>query len=227
MKTLIIANWKMNPQTLGEAQKIFSWLDKKKLKNIKLVACPPFVYLGFKQGRVKLGSQDCFWGSKGAFTGEISISMLKNLGCQYVIVGHSERRRFLNETDEIINKKIKLIARSGLTPVLCIGEEHNFEKTVKSQIRKDLKGVALGRVIIAYEPVWAIGTGRACKIDQAKKRLIFLRNLLASNKVLYGGSVDSKNALGFIEAGFDGLLIGKASLDTKELDKVLQLISSS
>lgn len=223
MKPLIIANWKCNPVTLNEAKKLFDLIKKgiKSMKNTEVVICPPFVYLpnlgasvsvkGFRG--LCLGSQDVFWKEKGAFTGEISTLMLKNLGCVYVIIGHSERRRYFCETDEMINKKIKAVIAAGLKPVLCVAG--------LSQLKKSLKGIAQ-KVIIAYEPVFAIGTGESCSIVTAKK----MRNAIKYPFVLYGGSVNSRNAGDYIEkAGFQGLLVGGASLNKEEFIKILKALN--
>ncbi|OGZ18790.1 MAG: triose-phosphate isomerase [Candidatus Nealsonbacteria bacterium RBG_13_42_11] len=204
MKPLIIANWKCHPTTLIEAKGLFNSVKKgiKDLKNVEIVICPPFVFLPFLKS--KIGSQDCFWGESGAFTGEISPKMLKNLGCEYVIIGHSERRRYQKETDEIINKKLKAAISSGLKPILCIES--------LAQLKKGLKGIAK-KVIIAYEPVFAIGTGKPCSPEKARK----MRKAIKYPVVLYGGSVNSQNAVNYIkEAGFQGLLVGGASLNPKE-----------
>lgn len=213
MKPLIVANWKMNPETLFEAKKLFSLVKKgiKNVKNAKVVICPPFVYLPIL---ITNGSQDCFWEEKGAYTGEISAKMLKNLGCQYVIIGHSERRRYQKETDEMINKKLKAVLKEKLKPILCIDKI--------SQIPKDIKG----NLILAYEPVFAIGTGKPCSIKMARKMKISIRKNLKKNMpVLYGGSVNSQNAKNYIKkAGFQGLLVGGASLNPKEFLKIVKSI---
>jgi len=217
-KILVVANWKMNPQNLAEAKKLFSSVVKgvRGIKKAEIVICPPFVYLPIltlieKTSRtsLKLGAQDCFWKEKGAFTGEVSPMMLKDLGYQYVIVGHSERRKYLKETDEMINKKIKAALKVGLKPILCIDET--------SQIPKNIENL-----IIAYEPLFAIGTGKPCSLEQAKK----IRSKIKHSIVLYGGSVNSKNAVNYIkQAGFQGLLIGSASLRTKEFIKIVRSVA--
>jgi len=220
MKPLIVANWKMNPQTLVEAKRLFNLVRKgtKNVRNVEMVICPPFVYLPLLKAN---GAQDCFWEQKGAFTGEVSPPMLKNLDCKYVIVGHSERRRYFEETDEMVNRKLKAAFKNGLRPILCI------EKT--SQIRKGIKGVSkkeLRNLILAYEPVWAIGTGRACGIPEAKKVNFSIRKILKRNVLLYGGSVNSQNARDFIKkAKFQGLLIGGASLTPKEFIAIVKTVS--
>ncbi len=257
MKKLIVANWKMNPQSIAETKRIFSVVKKgiKNIKNVEVVICPPFTALSsiqYQVSSIKLGAQDCFWEEKGAFTGEISPLMLKNLGCEYVIVGHSERRKYLKETDEMINKKIKAAIIAKLKPILCIGEtleERKKGKTFKvlnEQLKRALNHLPthlLNHLIIAYEPVWAIGTGQACDTLEAKKVILFLRKSLKKTPVLYGGSVNSKNAVSYVKdynppttlplakgerapAAFDGLLIGGASLKRKEFIKIAKAIST-
>ena len=218
---LIIANWKCNPKTLAEAKKLFN-----AVKNTKAVICPPFVYLPFLKYEF-LGAQDCHYEQSGAFTGEVSPKMLKDLGCKYVIIGHSERRIHFKETDEMINKKLKAALKVGLIPILCIGEKkgENVQKVISNQLKKDLANIPkkdLAKIIIAYEPVWAIGTGDFCKPEKAKKALNFIKNKLPNNKVLYGGSVNSKIAENYTKIGFDGLLVGSASLNSKEFVKIIK-----
>ncbi|MBZ9571839.1 triose-phosphate isomerase [Patescibacteria group bacterium] len=259
MKPLIVANWKCNPQTLIEAKKLFNSLKRriKNIKNIEVVICPPFVYLsilgvstsarrkaGF--GGLASGSQDCFWEEKGAFTGEISSLMLKDLGCDYVILGHSERRRWFGETDDVINKKMKKAILVKLNPIFCIGEtktEREKGKTqniLKSQIEKGLKKISkkeIKNIVIAYEPVWAIGTGKPCDVKEAQimglliRKIInriFSRNISEKIRIIYGGSVNSKNAAGYIkEARMDGLLIGGASLNPQEFIKIIKAVKKS
>jgi len=217
MKPLIVANWKCNPTTLKGAKLLFDSVKKeiKNIKNIEVVLCPPFIYLPIltvhrQVMNIKLGAQDCFWKQQGAFTGEISPLMLKDLGCQYVIIGHSERRA-LGETDEMINKKIRAALKSKLKPILCIDKI--------SQIKKDLKT----EIIIAYEPLFAIGTGKPCSIEKAKK---MRTSLIRFKTVLYGGSINSENAKDYIkEAGFQGLLVGGASLEPKEFIQIVKNVS--
>jgi len=226
MKPLIVANWKMNPSTLKGAKCLFNSVKRGvksanwRIKNVEVVICPPFVYLSilfeflsrWRKSQIKSGAQDCFWEEKGAFTGEVSPVMLKDVGVEYVIIGHSERRA-LGETNEMIDKKIKTALRSGLKPILCIDKI--------SQIKKGLKT----EIIIAYEPLFAIGTGRPCSIEKAKKIRAFL---IRFKTVLYGGSVNSENAKDYIEkAGFQGLLVGGASLDTREFIKIVKTISKT
>ena len=238
MKPLIVANWKMNPQTLAEVKRLFNLVKKgvKNIKNIEAVICPPFLYLLNLKSKIlnlKLGAQDCFWEEKGAFTGEVSSLMLKNLGCKYVIVGHSERRRNLNETDEMVNRKLKAALKENLRPILCVGNKNRKRekefKGIMIQMEKALSGIKksdLKNLIITYDPVWAIGTGRACGIPEAKKVNLSIRKILKENVILYGGSVNSQNAGDFIEkAKFQGLLVGGASLNAQEFIKLVKNVS--
>ncbi len=200
METLIVANWKSNPQTLAEAKSLFN-----AVKNTRAIICPPFVYLAALKAK---GAQNVFWKEKEACTGEVSPLMLKNLGLKYVIIGHSERRRNLKETDEMADKKIKACLRVGLKPILCV-ENVSQAKGWKN-------------IIIAFEPISAIGTGKPISWQKAKK----IRESLARFKtVLYGGSVNAKNAKDYIQkAGFQGLLVGGASLNAKEFAKIAELV---
>lgn len=248
MKPLIIANWKMNPQTLKEAKELFGLVKRgtKNIKNIEVVICPPFIYipeLKIKNSNIKIGAQDCFWEEKGAFTGEISPSMLKNLSCEYIIIGHSERRRYFQETDEIINKKIKKVLSFSLKPILCIGEteaeraEGKKEEVLLRQIKGGLKDVSRKEakyITIAYEPVRAIGTGNNCSVNETMSSIISIRKVIFqlynretadSLRVLYGGSVTGENTADYIkEAGANGLLVGGTSLKAEEFIKIIKSI---
>jgi len=228
-KAFIVANWKMNPVTLKEAENLFVSVKQgiKKNKGTEVIICPPFVYLNFlkknqkgEKGKIRLGAQNCSSEEKGAFTGEISPVMLKKIGCEYVILGHLERRKYFSETDDGINKKIKLVLKNGLKPILCINEI--------SQIKKDLKGISkkeIEKILVAYEPVWAIGTGKACDYTQAKKFNLLIKKVLGKkHPTLYGGSINAQNALGYIQKSeFSGLLIGGISLKPKEFIKTVEL----
>jgi triosephosphate isomerase len=245
MKILIVANWKCNPTTLAEAKLLFESVKRgiKNLKNVEVVICPPFIYLSnlltpkpYTLLYPKLGAQDCFWEEKGAFTGEISPLMLKNLGCEYIIIGHSERRK-LGETDEMINKKLKSALKAKLKPILCIGEtleERKKGKTfivLKNQLKKALINSSthqLINLILAYEPVWAIGTGKPCGISEAKEANLFIKKIVKNIPLLYGGSINSKIAKDYIqEANFQGLLVGSASLNPKEFIKIIKSVARS
>ncbi len=240
MKPIIIANWKMNPQSSKEANKLFEDIEKeiKDIKKAEIVICPPFVFLP-SFTNIKKGAQDVFLEKGGAFTGEVSPLMLKDLGCEYVIVGHSERRKYFGETDEIINKKIKAALENNLTPIFCVGEtekekeENRTEEVLKREIKGGLKGLGSFEVTLAYEPIWAIGTGNACEVKTAAKMRGIIKDILeesfgkgvSKTPILYGGSVNSKNAAGYIkEAGFQGLLVGGASLDAKEFGKIVESV---
>ena len=222
-KPLIVANWKMNPATRDEAKKLFAGVKK-----LDAVVCPPSCFLDSKilPSGVKfaLGAQNCHWEEKGPFTGEISPKTLKELGIEYVIIGHSERRAHFYETDEMINKKLKAALNSGLIPILCIGEKEgeDAKAVIEKQINEDLKGITdIGKIIIAYEPVWAIGTGNFCEPQKAKTVLDLIKEKI-NNRILYGGSVNSKISADYIKVGFDGLLVGGASLDAEEFSKIVK-----
>lgn len=242
MSKTVVANWKMylNLKNSKDFFEQFSISDFQFSKKLELIVCPSFVALTAVNSlihnsirspadKIHLGAQNCSWEESGAYTGEISPQDLKNLGCEYVILGHSERRCYFQETDEMINKKIKTALAAGLVPIFCVGETKEqrqrgeTEKVVKYQLKKGLAGVEFSNqnFLIAYEPVWAIGTGEACQPTEAVKvhRLIKreVQKVFLSKKVpiLYGGSVDDKNVASYIineEVG--GVLVGGAS--TKE-----------
>ena len=233
MKPLIVANWKMNPQTLDEAREILNEIKEgiKDITGVEIVICPSFLYLPYwveffnkKEKSIKLGAQDCFWQKSGAFTGEISSKQLLNFGCQYVIIGHSERRKYLGETDEMINKKLKSALKEKLKPILCIENISQIKNNLKEIAKNELKDL-----ILAFEPVFAIGTGKPCNINKAKKMRITIKRELDKNiPILYGGSVSSQNAINYLKnAGFSGLLVGGASLNPKEFIKIIKNISQS
>lgn len=239
MKTLIIANWKMNPATFKEAKQLFGAVKRATAQsNAQVVICPPFVYLPLLKNAT-LGAQNVFYEEKGAFTGEISPQMLKNLGVEYVIIGHSERRADFYETDEIINKKIKKALFDKLKVIFCVGENAEEDKAdiLERQITEGLKGISslksqISNLVIAYEPVWAIGTGNSCSVNETMSSAMLIKKIVfrLSNKetaarirILYGGSVDGKNASAYLkEGGVNGLLVGGASLDAKEFIKIVK-----
>ncbi len=240
MKFLIVANWKSNPKTIKEAQRILK--GYKVPKSVELVVCPPFVFIPQLKSIFSLGAQDCFY-EEGAFTGEVSPAMLKSIGLRYVIVGHSERRVLFNESDEIVNKKIKAAVREKLIPILCIGENKEERENgetfeiVKRQIGEGLGGLAKNKVkniVLAYEPVWAIGTGKFAPVEKIQEVKIFIKKLInnkygarasESVKIIYGGSVDSRNVSSFLfGAGMDGVLVGGASLRVSEFSRLLKAV---
>ena len=240
--TLIVANWKAYITDSKKAVDLAGAVSKVKIKKgNEVVICPPFVYLPVLSS-VRLGAQDIFWEENGAYTGEITTAMLGKLGVKYAIVGHSERRNRLGETDEMINKKLKHVLASGLTAILCVGEREREDRKsvpaiVAEQARADLAGVPqqlIKKLVIAYEPIWAIGTGVADTPDDALSAALYIRKTVAdiygakiasSLRVLYGGSVNSQNAPSFInQNGLDGLLIGKASTDKKDFLEILKYL---
>jgi len=242
MKPLIVANWKMNPQTIDEAKKLFVSVREgiKDIKGAETIICAPFVYLSvlnqYKGNFLEIGAQDAFWEEKGAYTGEVSPGMLKELGIKYVILGHSERRRHLQETDEMINKKIKKSLELGLSPILCVGdmkrEAKDDKKEIALKIEKDLADLpreSLNRLIVTYEPIWAISTtkgGAEATPEDAKEGVVYIRKILSELlgkdlagkiKILYGGSADSKNINNYLCKGeAAGVLVGAASLKSEE-----------
>jgi len=242
MKKIIAGNWKMNTN-LAEAISLAEAIDANVQKyDREVIIFPPFVYLSEIKKilkNVKLGSQNCYYEEEGAFTGEISAQMIADFA-NYVIVGHSERRHILGETDEGVAKKIKAVFSTGLIPILCIGEteqEKNNQQTfevIKKQLISALSNLRydfLKKIIIAYEPVWAIGTGQVCDLKTAEKVAQDIRNIIdelagepiaSSLPILYGGSVKSDNSSDFINSDFiNGVLVGGASLSAKDFIKII------
>lgn len=230
MRKLLVANFKMH------APDIRPWANFKTPKGAEVVVCPAFPYLAdFKKRNFSLGAQDVFWEnlrSGGAYTGEVSVAMLKDFGAEYVIVGHSERRA-LGEKDEVINKKLKTALASGLKVIFCVGEPKEIRRKgisavkvfVQNELRAGLSGVKkkfLKNIAVAYEPVWAIGTGVADTPKNASEMAGYIKKLLPA-RVLYGGSVNSGNARKFLaQREIDGALVGGASLDPKEFKKIVE-----
>ncbi len=242
MSKLIVANHKLNYSNPT------AWKNFPKEKNVDVVVCPPELNIKeFSNPNFKLGAQNCFWinpkKKDGHYTGEISAAMLKTAGVKYVILGHSERRQYLKETDEQINQKVLAVLEAGLTPILCVGEPLEVRRSgftsakayVGEQLKTDLYSIRLpGRngIVIAYEPVWAIGTGRADKPQETFEMADFIRESMVrkinSVKVVYGGSVNPKNAESFLSSPkIDGALVGGASLDPKEFLKIVKIASKS
>jgi len=234
MKNLIAANWKLNPTNQKGAEDIFEQI-KKSVKNTaeEVVVCPPFIFLPALKG-LALGAQNCFYEDTGAFTGEISPAMIKDLGVEYVIIGHSERRKYFGETDETVNKKIIKALAVGLKIIFCIGETEE-ERTagkrnevLQRQVQQGLKDVVdIDNISVAYEPVWAIGTGNNCGVAETKESIDFIRQFVKKDtRILYGGSVKSENSGDYIkEAGANGLLVGGASLNAEEFAKIVKSAS--
>lgn len=245
-KKLIIANWKSNPDSPGRAIVLAkkTELIAKKNKTAEIVIAPPTPFLmsvGLNIKYAKLGAQDVFWEDVGPYTGETSWRELKKLKVSYVIVGHSERRRLLHETDEMINKKVLACLKNDLKVVLCVGEPKSVrgqgmgavKKFIAGQLKKDLKGVKLSVVsrkslVIAYEPIWAIGSGKPDRPKDTIEVIKFIKNILTTrfqlldSRVLYGGSVNQKNARSFLsQKEIDGALVGGASLKPAEFKKII------
>lgn len=218
----------------------------KGIKDVEVVLCPPFtalfpVAMALTGSDVKVGAQDVYWADEGAFTGEISPGMLKEACCSYVIIGHSERRQFFGEVDESVNRKVKAVLACGLTPIMCVGERLEeresgiTEKVIKTQIESGLSGLTAEQVaglVIAYEPVWAIGTGKTASDADAQQVIAFIRGLVSDLYgvetaeqvcIQYGGSVKPQNAAGLLAMpDIDGALVGGASLDAQDFSGVIK-----
>lgn len=245
MKKIIVANWKMNPTSAKEVldfQKKLSFFFKKR-RNLKVVLAPPFPYiLLFKpKSGFAIGAQNLFWAKNGSYTGEVSAKILKSVGAEYVIAGHSERRR-LGEDDDSISRKVKAGLEEGLKVILAIGEKDQNDsqswQIIKHQLQQGLKRVnrkSVRNLLIVYEPQFAISTGSVGEPDNPERVFrqtilirkiltgVFGRKIALSIPVLYGGSADSKNARSFLETeGISGLLVGGASLDSNEFIALLK-----
>ncbi len=249
MRPLFVAgNWKMNPATLeeaialAEAVKAGVGQDHK----VRVAVCPPAIYLQkidqvLANSPVGVGAQNCYFEPKGAFTGEISTAMLVDAGCTHVILGHSERRQILGETDELVNKKLNAALGSKLLPILCIGETqkqreaNQTEAVVGSQLDGSLAGIDADQmpgIVLAYEPVWAIGTGLTATPEQAQEVHAFIRQRLASSfgqaiadrvTIQYGGSVKPDNAKDLLSCSdIDGSLVGGASLKAEDFLGIIE-----
>jgi triosephosphate isomerase len=241
---LIAGNWKMN-KTVKDAVTLIKAMQSplSKIQGVEKVICPPFVSLVavkaiLKGNSIKLGAQNVFYAEKGAYTGEISPLMLADL-CEYVIVGHSERRQILGETNEIINKKLKAAITAGLKPILCIGETPEENEAGKTQevLGRQIfscsdKLYFLSGMVIAYEPIWAIGTGKSATGADANQRIGFIREFIArlhggsvadNARILYGGSVNPTNIAEYMkQPEIDGALVGGASLNADEFISIVK-----
>jgi triosephosphate isomerase len=246
-RKIIAGNWKMN-KTITEALDLVRALtiELKDIKDVDVVVCPVFtalhsVSLALEGSIIKLGSQNLFWEEKGAFTGEVSAAMLKDTHCEYVIIGHSERRTLFKETNDQVNKKTKAALKAGLQPIICVGErleERQANKTfavIAEHVRGAFEGFSaddLATVIIAYEPVWAIGTGQNATPDQAQEVHLFIRKMIADSfdkrvaekvRIQYGGSVTPANiAVLLKQPDIDGALVGGASLKAESFVQLVQ-----
>lgn len=250
----LIANWKMNPLKKEEAVKLAKIIGQHvpAKSNVRVALCPPFLFIPALSGnkKIALGAQNCFYEKGGPFTGEVSAAMLAKAGCTYVIVGHSERRA-MGEDNALINKKIIAALAAGLTPVLAVGEkthpltsaeEGHAHREMQTQIEEalqDIPGSKMKRIIMAYEPVWAISKGDPSHISATPEDVFsstllirktianrYSRTVAESMPVLYGGTSNSHNLQSFLEEGHaDGALVGGASLDAKEFSKMIRIAS--
>ena len=235
-----IANWKMNGQkdSYKLVKSISNYCQKMKRKTSKVVICPPFTLLSElikKEKKIKFGGQDCHYKSEGAHTGSISANMLKTINCQYVILGHSERRIYQKETSQELNLKIQSAIKSNLTVIYCIGEKLEEIKKRNIILKKQLsslpKKIDPKKIIIAYEPVWAIGTGKVPSLNDINKIHEKIRNMLSNLvslrfsknvSILYGGSVNAVNSVDILNLDHvDGALVGGASLKSEEFCKII------
>lgn len=242
-KPMVAANWKMNterPEAAALAKGIVDLVGRQYKTDI--VLCPPYIWLhevgmAIRDSNISLGAQNMHWEDKGAFTGETSAPMLKSIGCKYVIIGHSERRQLFGETDESVNKKLKKALSAGLHPIVCLGEtleqreSNRTAEIVSNQFRGAFDGISdFSNITIAYEPVWAIGTGRNATPQQAREVHLILRQMLndktadsAKIRLLYGGSVKPDNAGElYKQDDIDGFLVGGASLKATDFAAIVQ-----
>jgi triosephosphate isomerase len=251
VKKLVVANWKMNPGAFSEAKKLFSSVYKLvlSLRHTQTVVCPPAIYLDplrhlSRSNRIALGAQDCFYEDYGAYTGQSSPVMLKNIGARFVIVGHSERRA-LGEDDATVGRKVAAAVRHGLTVILCIGESRRdndglYWAFLKNELEEGLRHVSdkdLARIVIAYEPIWAIGKGaEAMAPRELLETSLYIRKVLRSIfgesglsvPILYGGSVSPENTAALLEEGqVQGLLVGRQSLDAKAFGEILDIVEGN
>jgi triosephosphate isomerase len=244
---LIAGNWKMyktSPEAVETAQQLVELVADT--ADVDIMIAPVFTALDpvskvVKNSRVALGAQNLYWEKEGAYTGEISADMLVSTGCQYVIIGHSERRQYFGETDETVNKKIRAAIDAALIPVFCVGESEAERESgqtfsmLDKQVKKGLEGYFakdLGTLVIAYEPVWAIGTGKTATRDQAQEAHQYIRSLIDENmdsalaesiRILYGGSVKPDNIDQLMQMpDIDGALVGGASLDAESFSKIVK-----
>jgi len=238
---IVVGNFKM----YKGIEDIKDYIDSIKGKirtDLKVVLCPPFIYLNlFKSNEYSLGAQNCFYENEGPYTGEISPFQLKSIGVEYIIIGHSDRRRLFNENDEMISKKIDQVMKNNIQCILCIGEDeidkelHKTSVVIKKQLLNALKNVdddMIRDIIIAYEPVYAIGTGNVPTNSDIEEAIQYIRNIITEKynyngiKVLYGGSVTEQNIKDIISIkGVDGVLVGGASLEPKKFLNIINEIN--
>jgi len=251
-RKLVAGNWKMNT-TRASAVELARGVAQVSAGrgDVKVLVCPPFPYLcaaksALEGSAVELGAQDVYFEPPGAFTGEVAVSMLIDVGCRYVIIGHSERRHVLGETDTLLNRKVSAAIAGGLDVIFCVGEQlaqreaNQTQNTIDTQMAGGLDGLAdtaLEQLTIAYEPVWAIGTGRTASPQQAEDVHLYLRKWLADRynprraqctRILYGGSVNAKNALELLsQPDVDGALVGGASLKIETFQPIIEAAAAA
>ena len=235
---LIVANWKMNFHYKNADNFCKKILSKKKLIKNKFVICPPttlILQLTSKFKKITFGAQNCHYEKFGAYTGDISAAMLKNINCKYVIVGHSERRIHHFENSIVLKKKIECVLNAGLIPIYCIGEDVNIKKNGKTknhlltQLSKTLPKKNKKKIVVAYEPIWAIGTGKTPTVNQIEDINLYIKKIIKKinssyekTNILYGGSVDKHNSSVFLDNNnIDGLLIGGSSLNFNTFSSIL------
>jgi len=246
-KTIIAGNWKMY-KTLREGQELVIALRRElyQIEDVDIVVCPPYTLLAYladalETSNILIGAQDLYWQDEGAFTGEVSPVMLKDIGCKFVIIGHSERRQYFGETNESVNNKIKAALKHDLTPIVCVGEtlsQRESDKTFKvlddhiENGLKDITDIDILKIVIAYEPVWAIGTGKNATPQQAQEAQKYIRDLLRKMynddiadtvRIQYGGSVKPENITELMrEPDVDGALVGGASLKIETFTEIVR-----
>jgi triosephosphate isomerase (TIM) len=254
MQKIIVGNLKMNLLTIAERERYLESFERE-LKNlpenkVEIVLCPPAVHLEkfaekLKLEKVAVGAQNIFWEERGSFTGEISSLMIKNLGCKYTIIGHSERRKYFQETNEIVNAKLKAALQIKLIPIVCVGESQeeriagNTAKIISEQVSQSLLDIPISKiveVIFAYEPIWAIGSGLIPTGDDILEVKIVIKKILVEKygssaaekvRIIYGGSVNSKNVSQVCLAPqMDGVLVGRESLIPSEFVKIVEIINA-
>jgi triosephosphate isomerase len=245
-KPLIAGNWKMY-KDIQETKTFFDAFVPlvSPVKEVDMAICPSFVNLsmaieGVKDSEVKIGAQNCYYLEEGAYTGEIAPHMLKNMGCTYCIIGHSERRQYFHDTNSLVNQKAKALLKAGVTPILCVGETLEAREKgetfslIKTQVLEgfvELSQEEALKTVVAYEPVWAIGTGKVATNEQAQEVVGFIRNVLKemfgfeiseTMRILYGGSVKPDNIKGLMaEPDIDGALVGGASLKPQDFAAII------
>lgn len=249
-KKLIAANWKMNKNSTETKQFMMEWLRTVQPVTVDVVICPPFTSIHVVQElradtNITIGAQDLFWEPQGAYTGEISADMLIDAGCEAVLIGHSERRQIMGETDDMINKKVKCAMKAKLLPILCVGETLEQRKqsqtagVISHQLQKALQGVDIfdgAQLVIAYEPIWAIGTGMNASGEDAEQIIYYIREHLTDRygrstaqniRILYGGSVNQDNIAEFMtQEDIDGALVGGASLNAGSFARIVRAVAN-